>query len=672
MKFINFAVVKFSVMLTLGTITAYYFTLSFLLLYLLPVLLLLLGIIWFFSRKSLLQPVSFGGITYLCFFVIGYSSYQLRLPQFQKNHFTEYISENASDIIQLKVTEVLKPDLFHHKYIAEVIAVAGNPSNGKILLYLQKKNVAPVTINDVLLVTGTVQPLPKPLNPHQFDYGAYLKNLGAQYQLRLKKTDILITAKGTPTLRGRAEELRERVIKNLKKTPLTTDERAIVQALLLGQKRDISKEVYSDYAAAGAIHILAVSGLHVGILFFIFKFICSPLKRLPYGKFIEAAVIILCLFGFALLAGWSPSVVRAATMFSLFIFAEQLQRRTNSINTLFLSYLFLLLINPLWLFQVGFQLSYLAVFFILWIQPKLAAYYKPKTYVTRLLWGICTVTIAAQIGVLPLSLYYFHQFPGLFFISNLLILPFLGLLLGCGILVILLALAGMLPDWLALSYNSVLQFLNSSIKWVAAQEQFLFEDISFSAAKALSIYVFIIAFILLWKKYNYFKLIGVLASACIVMGVSIADTYNASENELVIFHKNRQTLMGVKQQNELMLLKTDTISYKSQFPVKDYKVAKNIQKITEKEVPAAFLYKEQLVFIIDSTAVYPAEKEVDLVVLTQSPRVHLERLIDSLQPQQIIADGSNYASYVARWEKTCKIKKLPFYHTGSEGAYIIK
>ena len=577
--------------------------------------------------------------------------------------------------LSLKITEVLKPDRYNHKYIAECILVNQEETTGKILLNIQKDSLEKeFTIDDVLLISEEVISIPKPLNPNQFNYADYMKKLGVYYQIRCKPKAVLAFEKGNKTIRGTAEKLRNYLILKLKKSNITNNERSIIQALVLGQRREIDKQLYADYAAAGAVHILAVSGLHVGILFFILKWLFFPLGNFKYGKQLKALMIVSCLFGFALLAGLSPSVVRAATMFSLFLFAEQMKRPTNGVNTLFLSYLFLLLFNPLWLFHVGFQLSYLAVFFILLIQPKLFGYWYPKNWFLRKSWAIFTVTIAAQIGVIPLSLFYFHQLPGLFLLTNLIVLPFLGILLGLGLLIVLLVAFNSLPDWLSEFYNEIILTLNNFISWVAHQDSFLFQDIHFSEEKVLIAYFFIITLFLLWKQFSYRRLMTCLICLCLLIGVFIYDKKKVSGNELIVFQKSRNTLIGIKEGTDLLLLKKDTISEteKQMYPIKAYRTANQVSEYSERVYQPIFSYNQQTILIIDSLAVYPSASNIDVVILTQSPKVNLARLIDSVQPKKIIADGNNYTSFVNRWRNTCKKKKLPFYHTGTKGAFILE
>ncbi|RDK89084.1 ComEC/Rec2 family competence protein [Marinirhabdus gelatinilytica] len=679
-SYVNFSVIGFSVCLALGIAVGYWVDLAtifsvskYVMVLVFASCFLLLLLTWLWNKKQLSPSPIFGVWVLLFFFICGFANYTLRLPKYQELHYLHQFIISENNLLQLKVTEVLKPDSFNNKYIAQVQKVGGASATGKVLVSIPKDSLS-LAVDDVLLTYGTLQPVPAPKNPHQFNYAAYMKTLGVYAQMRLKQPQILTIKKGNTTIRGFSESIRDHLISKLKNTPLQTKERSILQALVLGQRRDIDKDLYSDYAAAGAIHILAVSGLHVGILYFIVLFLFKPLTYLRYGKIMRSILIVLFLWGFAVLAGLSPSVVRAVTMFTFFTFATAVDRPTNSFNTLFLSFFILLLFKPNWLFHVGFQLSYLAVFAILWIHPKLYKLYRPKFYVDRLFWNIITVSTAAQLGIVPLSLYYFHQFPGLFFVTNIVVLPVLGILLGAGLLLVFLAACNTLPGFFAEGYNYSLQLLNNFISWVAGQELFLWENIPFSKAMVLVSYLFLIRLVLLWKRFSVRRLNYCLVSMILLLAVLNWEKKQANFSEMIVFHKNRKTLIGVKQNKQLILFTTDTSTKNLQknYPVKGYTTANSVAKVSEKTLPKYFSYKQNYVLVLDSLGVYPMGTKSPIVLLTHSPRVNLERLIDSLQPQQILADGSNYTSYVKRWQQTCKKKKLPFHHTGTKGAFTLK
>lgn len=675
MKFINFTIIKLSICLVFGIVMAYLLQGNLFfgfwgLLICLPILFIL----WLSARKQLVPTIYFGLLTFLCFIFLGSFIYQLKLPQFQQHHYSHILTENDNQLLKIKITEILKPNAYNQKYLGKIKALNQHQTTGTILLNIEKDSINKLlNVDDVVLVYGKLFKINEPLNPYQFDYSKYMKTLDVYNQLKITQKQILNIKTGTVTIKGRAESIRNNIIKKLKESPLKKEEISIIQALILGQRKDISKQLYKDYATAGAIHILAVSGLHVGILYFILGFLYKPLEFLPKGKIIKSICIIICLWSFAIIAGLSPSVVRAVTMFSFLIFATIINRESNSINTLFISFFVLLLIKPLWLFHVGFQLSYIAVFSILWIQPKLYYYYQPSYYLDKLFWSIITVTIAAQIGIIPLSIYYFHQLPTLSLITNLVVLPFLGIILGLGILVVLLTVFNLLPIWFSNFYNAFIKMLNQFIIWVANQEGFLIENIFFSFQKMIGWYVVLISIIILWKKPSFQKIIVSLSCISLLICIRIFDKAAASKNEFVIFHKNRHTLIGNKFGENLQLLSDDTIiNIGSTFPIKGYLTSQNIKNFSILKLPKIIQYKEKKLVILDSFGIYPYSKKIDIVMLTSSPKINLNRLIDQLQPQFIIADGSNYTSYKNRWKKTCNKRGIVFHNTSIDGAFIIE
>ena len=671
MKFINFSIVKFSFFLTVGILVAHYKS-SFEYGYLLISSLIILVIFWYTSRKILIQKIYFGLITYICFFSLGALLYQYKTPAFQYNHYSKKITDH--DLLYLKVTEVLKKDPYQFKYIVEVISVHNMPSNGKLLLNIKRDTTTTeLNVDNLLIVNSSIKKIPAPLNPHQFDYSRYMKNLGVYDQITVTNTNNLKKIKGLATLRGRASKLRNHLIEKLKQNHLSSDELSIVKALVLGEKRDINKDLYSDYAAAGAIHILAVSGLHTGIIYMILLYVLSPIKRLLKNEKGIAVIIVILLWGFAFLTGLSPSVIRAVTMFSFFALAKTINRDTNATNTLFLSYFTLLIINPNWLFHVGFQLSYLAVLFILWLVPMWNKVYYPKHPFLKKIWNIITVTLSAQVGIVPISLFYFHQFPGLFLITNLMLLPLIGFILFLGILLILLSSFNMTPVWFAMAYNYLIKLLNSFISWIADQDFFLFQDISFNFSEVFIAYLLILMVLFYWKPKVQNIVVLTLLSFLVIFCSSLLQKYLHSKNELIVFHKTRHSFIENKTGRKLEIYKYDSLKkYKNSYPVKNYRIYLDINEYSEKLMPLAFNYKNKKIMVIDSLGLYPKNYQVDIVLLVNSPRLNLNRMLDSLEPKFIVADGNNYKSLIPLWRKSCIERGITFHSTYQKGAYQIR
>ena len=462
-------------------------------------------------------------------------------------------------------------------------------------------------------------------------------------------------------------------MENLKENNFRQEELGIIQALLLGQRQDISEEIYNNYAAAGVIHILAVSGLHVGIILWLLHKLFSPLERRKKGRVLKTIILIALLWLFAILAGLSPSVVRAVTMFSFVAVGLQIKRRTSVINTLFMSMMVLLLIRPQFIFEVGFQLSYLAVFSIVLLQPILYRLLEPKNKLIKYFWGLLTVTIAAQAGVLPLSLFYFHQFPGLFFISNLVILPFMGLILALGIVVMILALLNLLPEFLTEFYSFLISSLNNFVELMAKKEEFLFQDIPFSGSQTIGFYLILAALYLLLKRITPKRILLVLSAVLILQIIFYKEIYQSSAEEVVVFHKSRNTIIGKKTGQQLLLHHNLAEAPQNHNIVRNYIVGENIHQSDSQGLQNIYTIGEDIMLVIDSTGLYSVEGlQPEYAVLTNSPKINLNRLLKILQPKIIIADGSNYRSYLERWEETCLKENIPFHATAKNGAFIIK
>ncbi|MGM5469533.1 ComEC/Rec2 family competence protein [Flavobacteriaceae bacterium LMO-SS05] len=678
MKLLNFVILKLTLCLSAGILFARFGTISLNhSLSLTFVLLIVLALVFFVSKNQLKKTIWFGLVAFMATISLGTLVYNLHNQQNFKHHYSNYISSdnNTEDRITFRIREKLKPGNFYNKYIIDILKVNEETVLGKSLLNVQIDSTQPTyKVDDVFITSSPLKELIQPLNPNQFNYKNYLEKQYVYHQIFTENHSLLKLTSNKHTLFGYTNAWRETINTKLKRYHFKADELAIINALLLGQRQDISEEIYNSYTKAGAIHILAVSGLHVGIVLLLLNFVFKPIEYIRQGKLIKVLVILSILWGFAIIAGLSASVTRAVTMFSIVAIAMHWKRPTNVYNTLAISIFFLLLFKPMFLFDVGFQLSYLAVLSIVVIQPLLYELWKPKFKVYDFFWNIFTVTIAAQFGIVPISLYYFHQFPGLFFISNLLIIPFLGIILGYGIILILLALINLLPEYVATLYGHIITSMNSIVDWVARQEQFLFKDISISMLQVFVWYVLLITFVKFLKQKTFINLRLMLISVLLLQGVFIYNSYTNSTHEFIIFHKSRFTVLGEKTNRELKVYSNlDRLARAHDPVIKNFKIGNFITHIKEDTITTVYQINGKKLLVIDSFGVYNIKTfKPNYVLLRNSPKINLNRLIDSLQPEFIIADGSNYKSYIDRWETTCTKQKLPFHKTSEKGAFMIR
>ncbi|WP_179343724.1 ComEC/Rec2 family competence protein [Winogradskyella ursingii] len=677
MKLLNFTIIKLCLCLVSGILIGHYFVLDFNLILSITIgLTTLVGLLWFFRRSKIDKNIAFGLLAYIVMTCIGAVVYNIQDETLSKNHYSNIEAfSNRSQHITFKIRERLKPDLYNSKYIVSVVAFNNNDTSGKLLININHDSLKfeNFKVDDVFSTSAILQKIQKPLNPHQFDYAEYLELRQVHHQMYLNHSELFPMSNSKSTIYGFADALRSKINLRLIEAGFKDDVLSIINALLLGQKQTIDKEIYNNYVDSGTIHILAVSGLHVGIILLILNFLFRPLLYIKYGHFLRPFIIVILLWCFAIIAGLSPSVTRAVTMFSIISVAMHLKRPTNIYNTLIISAFIILLFKPTFLFEVGFQMSYLAVLGIVSVQPIIYKLWKPKWWLVDKFWQIFTVTLAAQAGVVPISLFYFHQFPGLFFISNLVVIPFLGLILGFGIFTITLALINFLPEFVVDFYSYVIESLNGFIAWVAQFEDFLFRDIPFTIMQVILAYLIIVAMVQVYK-YRNFKWTAIALFAIIgFQSLWIYDAYFNTDEEFIVFNKSRYSMIGHKQHSKLTLYHNlDTIKLKSDNVIKNYKVGEQMERLTMDSLHSVYQFNNQTMLVIDSLGVYKSLSfQPEYILLRNSPRLNINRLIDSLKPKHVIADASNYKSYVKRWKATCKNKKIPFHQTNEMGAFIL-
>ncbi|WP_282030586.1 ComEC/Rec2 family competence protein [Winogradskyella eximia] len=676
MKLLNFTIIKLTICLVIGILLAHFAKLSFQsILYITIGLVISTGIYWLILRSKINKSPLFGILACFCMIGIGMTSYNIQNETLRPQHYSNQNHLENQNVIIFQIEKRLKPDAYNDKYIVGVKSFNNKEATGHLLINVRRDSVANLyNVDDVLFTSTELKVIQKPLNPYQFDYSKYLELKQVYHQLYLNSDNILQLSDSKSTIYGYADQLRQTINTKLIEAGFKDEVLSIMNALLLGQRQTIDKTIYNNYVNSGTIHILAVSGLHVGILLWILNFVFSPLLYLKYGHFIRPFILVSILWSFAVVAGLSPSVTRAVTMFSIISIAMHLKRPTNIYNTLVISAFVILLFEPSFLFSVGFQMSYLAVLGIVSVQPTIYKLWKTKYYLTDKLWQILTVTLAAQVGVVPISLFYFHQFPGLFFISNIVVIPFLGLILGLGLLVIAFALIGFLPKPIVITYSFIIESLNHFIAWIAQFEDFLFRDIPFNLLQVITCYLIIVALIQLYKFRN-FKWTAISLIALIgLQSVFIYNTFETQNDAFVVFNKSRYSMIGIKKNDNLALYHNlDSTMLKSNYAIKNYKVGESINNLYSDSLQSIYAYKNKTILVIDSLAAYKGLSfKPNCILLRNSPRLNLNRVIDSLQPQQIIADASNYKSYLKRWKASCEHKKIPFHQTNEKGAFIIE
>lgn len=677
-KFLKFIPAQLTIFLIVGIIIGNHFSISPN--QLVPVfggLILIFTAVYFYSNNQFQTPFLFTVLVFFLSFFIGLGIITFKNQLNNKKHYSKELqfSTNTPVLALISIERLLKSTTYYNKYEAEVYAFNGKKSIGEILVNIKKDSTkSQFRVDDNLAVKIVFNSIAEPLNPYGFNYKKYLQQQQIHHQIYGNNSQFLLLPKTNQTLKGIAAIIRDKITKALIWYGFKNDELAVVNALLLGQRQYITSELQQSYAGAGAIHILAVSGLHIGIILMILTAVFKPLHYFKHGKLTTTLAIIIILWMYAILAGLSASVVRAVAMFTAIAIAMFVNRPSSVYKTLVISMFFLLLFNPYYLFEVGFQLSYMAVFSIVWIQPKLYHLWKPKFWFLDKTWQLLTVSMAAQIGVLPLSLYYFHQFPGLFFVSNLVIIPFLGVVLTLGIVIMVLSVLQIMPQFLAGGYIFVIQQMNKFVGWIAHQEFFIIQQISMSFLLMVALYAFLF-FGLKWiEKKVFYRFVLVLISIILIQTVFVFEKYMAqSMNEFIVFNESKASTVGKRTGDKIIFhISADSLKAISNFKIA-YLVGSGLNEILPSEkIKNLYAFKNETILMVDSLGIYSFNSvNPTIVVLQQSPKINLERLLKNLHPKIIIADGSNYKSYLEDWEQTCLKNKTPFHNTLKKGAFVL-
>jgi competence protein ComEC len=538
------------------------------------------------------------------------------------------------------------------------------PANTKVQLSVQADSATHqlLSYGSHLIVSGVPQLIEPPKNPDGFDYRQLMRNKGIVYQHFVENNQWrLLPGEPLFSLQHTALKVQKWADRTLEKAMNSPIEAGLASALIVGLKDELDETLLRAYSATGIMHVLAVSGLHVGILSTILSLLLKPLQGHAQGKYVFVGITLTVLWGYALITGLSPSVMRAALMFSLLNVGQLFQRRNSSFNTLALSAVILLAYDPLMLFQVGFQLSYAAVAGIMYFYPRFYRLWEPGYWLPDRIWQITCVSVAAQLATFPLGIYYFHQFPNYFLLSNLFAIPLAFLILSGGLAV------------LAFSWNSFLAgLLGWLLKWVVWLNNYLaftVESLPFSAAKALyinevelvaiyAVIIFIAVFFVLRKR---FWLISALI-ATLVLSISTIMQRQQSERLLAVFHIARHSsVLWIDKRHGLLQADSNLMAQPQQirYTFADFLLKKGINwenmpvtamssintPIPVRNLPGGFLYRRNGVVVcyLPKRVRHLIVPPCDVLLIANNAVRSLQSLPkEQLQKiRHVVLDGSN-------------------------------
>lgn len=632
----------------------------------------------------------FGLLISISLFIFAYQLTIYKTQKFSASHFSNNCSGNSIVYARLADSYIEKEKSL--KTIIEVLAIKEDNGwkkcTGKALVYIKTDSLAlDLKYGDEFLMSVDFKEVSAPQNPGEFNYKRFLSFHNIYHQAYVKNNEwkSINQNSGNPILKY-SIGLRNNLLEILKQNKLTGDELSVGAALLLGYTDKLDADIISAYSSTGALHVLSVSGLHVAIVYIVFSWLLVFLDKDKKGRIIKAVLLILFLWFYAALTGLSPSVLRAATMFSFIIVAKAANKHTNIYNTLAASALFLLLINPYLIMEVGFQLSYLAVIGIVYIQPKIYEWFEFDNWFLDQIWMITAVSIAAQIATFPLGLHYFHQFPNYFLLSNLIVIPVSTLIIYIGIALFTLSTIPLFVKYLAIAFTWLIWFLNASVKWIESLPFSLLQGISISVLETWLLYGLIILFLFYLSNRKYNFLIYSL-SFCVVILISqvIEQQIQFNQKKIVVYNVAKTTAIDFINSKQNILL-TDSIFAKNDsrllFHVKHnwWDLGMNKSQIVVDDFTNSDLFvKNNFVQFFDKRMFvlnkpiqfkenYSQKINLDYLIVSSNTKMSMEEITDMFRVKKFIFDSSNSEYRIKQWKEECEELNQEYYSAMDSGA----
>ncbi len=669
MKYIKFPIVPILGGFSIGIVIQYYLpiTLFYILIgFFLNVICFCIG--YYLNIKKKLNALFFESFVVLLCLNLGVLSCYFNVQINSKSHLSNFILEK--NIVKGVVSEKLKSTTYYDKFILKTGQINTQNCIGKIILYVPKKLNKEIEVGNKMKLYETPKLIQNALNPNQFDYAKYLKNQNVFHEIKIKETNTIFISTDT-NFYFYINLIKSKLLKSYALQSFKTDNYNLLMALIFGEKTELSKEISSNYKQAGVMHILAISGLHIALIYGIILWLTKPLLRLKKGKLYIFFISLSALWFYAILAGFSASIVRAAVMFSVVALAKIVNRQSNIYNSLAVSALLLLVYNPNYLFDVGFQLSFAAVISIVIFQPFVRRYSYAKNKIILKTKELLLISLVAQMGVLPLILYYFGQFPLLFLLANLIAIPLSSLILILGLALIPFNfLIPKLTIYLSILVDLLIEIMNTFTAWIVKFDVFIIRNIAFHEVLVLLLYL-IIGTILYFIYYSKIKNLKPILIAIFIfqLGFFYLNSSEKNNNEFGIFNIMKNTLFVETKNNESIFYTDDFANSKSS--IETYTRGKFVKNYRIAPIKNVFNFNKKIL-CVDSSGVYNTKQKPEIVLLIQSPKINLKRLISIIKPEQIIADGSNYKSYIQLWKTTCEQEKIPFHATAEKGFYRLK
>ncbi|MEO8852854.1 MAG: ComEC/Rec2 family competence protein [Ginsengibacter sp.] len=606
-----------------------------------------------------------------------------------RNHTGWYgkYSDSANFIIAtIKEPPVEKAKSFKAIALAESIINKGKQRivSGDFLIYFSKDSASKdLKYGDQIILHKPLVDIKNSGNPGAFDYVQYAAFHQLFQQVYLRNNEWkLLKETNKKLVPGIIFSTRQNTVGIIEKFLGKNRESGIAKAILIGYKIDLDKDLVQAYSNAGVIHLIAISGLHMGIIYGVLLWIFSTLPWVKKSKPAKLVLIIGCLWIFALLTGASPSVLRAAVMFSFILAGKAFDKNSSVYNSLAASAFLLLCFNPFILFEVGFQLSYLAVFGIVIAQKNISNWIYFKNKWLQRSWQIAAVSLSAQLFTFPLCFYYFHQLPLLFVLSNMIAIPLATLALWGCLLLIFVSPVSIVAVYVGKIIYGIIWLLNHAVLLFDAIPFSLWDGVSISLSETILLYLCVSSFLyaLMRKNRMAFKMaFSVLLIFTISKTIHSFQCY--SQKKMIVYNIPNHKAIEFIDRNRFHFIGDSAVLTDSSLKNFNIKPAHISLQIGKNILPQDSLYSNRnfhqfgnlKLLFIDTAITYTGSRKVklDYVVISKNPKLKIASLVENFDVKKLIFDYSNPSWKVDQWKKECEELHLQFHSVSEQGAFVV-
>ena len=637
----------------------------------------------FYSKENRF-PVALGFLGLSAIFLLGLVRVFFFTDSNNESHLSKIIGE--VEAYEATVRSVPEEKANSWKIEIEVTSVKTKrwqPITGKLLLYVSKNNftVDNFHYGGKILVKGAPQEVRPPANPGEFDFKRFLSFKNMSHQQFIQTEDVkFISPASRKGFIYYSHQARAWSMKKIIEYVHGDDERAIAIALVLGVTDGIDNDLQNAYAASGAMHVLAVSGMHVGIIYAIILFLFKPLNKYQWSKWVVAITSLILLWTFAFVTGLSPSVLRAVTMFTFIAFARPFGRQTNIYNTLAASIFVLLIINPYLIMSVGFQLSYLAVLGIVYLQRPIYNLWEIENRIGDWIWEITCVSIAAQVATFALALLYFHQFPTYFLISNLFVIPLSTMVLVMGIFLLLVSFLSPVASFTAIILEGLIKALNWIVFKTEALPFSLINNIHITPIQCWLLMGILIALILV---FEFKSLQWLYVSFALTLAFTIVQWNHFFESvdqkQMIVYSINKHQAIEFIDRGQSYFVCDSSLQNDAEqvrFHIEPNRLIHGVSS-TESKIPfgvninGVTYYQwnnKTFAWMVDEDCTLPTHASFDFLIVSKNSL--RKKLSEKINANCIILDGSNSKRFVTYLAEQMENRRVPAHSVLQEGAYI--